>query len=113
MRERTGMKEVSDKEMSEWRGMFEESDIERFNRINSEVMAEIKELKAALTEFDAYRGVWAEIVANDQKPGRRSEFVARLKIMQGKALSNIDGSAWRLRMRIRGQDDSLEKKGAK
>jgi len=88
--------------VGEYRGMFDENHRRAFERIDREVMREVKELKAALAEFDAYRHIWAEIVGNNVPPGRGSEYVKRLEIMQGYALDMLDGAAWRLRLRIRG-----------
>jgi hypothetical protein len=89
-----------------YEGTFDASDKAAFSRIDAELMRDIKELKAALTEFDASRQVWAEIVGCNVKPGRESELRKRLEVMQGKALSNIDAAAWRLRLRIRGEADA-------
>jgi hypothetical protein len=86
--------------------MFDESEHKTFERINRDVMREIGELKKALTEFDAYRHVWAEISANNVPPGRGSPYAKRLEIMQGQALRALDGAAWRLRSKIRGETES-------
>lgn len=91
------------RDLNNWKGMFEESQLQTFQRINRDVMSEIRELKAALTEFDCYRQVWADIAANDAPPGRDSDFKKRLEIMQGKALCAVDSAAWRLRIKIRGE----------
>jgi len=94
------------RDLTNWRGMFEESERRTFERIDREVMREIGELKKALAEFDSYRHVWSEIAANNVPPGRDSDFKRRLEVMQGKALRALDGAAWRLRVKIRGEVDA-------
>lgn len=95
-------------ELGSWRGMFDETDRRTFERINQQVMREIGELKKALAEFDAYRHAWSEISANNVAPGRGSDFAKRLEVMQGIALRNVDGAAWRLRSEIRGEKGNAE-----
>lgn len=78
----------------------------RFAKIDRELMREIGELKEAIAEFDAYRHTWAEMSANDVKPGRGSDLAKRMEVMQGYALMNLDACAWRLRIRITGDSSS-------
>lgn len=75
-----------------------------FGRIDGDLMAALGRLKAAIAEFDCARHAWAEIEANDAPPGRGSELVGRLEVMQGHALGMLDGAAMGLRARIRGQE---------
>jgi hypothetical protein len=88
-----------------WKPTFSAGDRAAFKRIDADLMRDIKELKAALCEFDSYRKAWAEIIGNDVAPGRNSEFRTRLEDLQGGALGDIDAAAWRLRVRIRGEDE--------
>lgn len=90
-----------------WRPMFAEGNAATFKRIDKELMIDIKELKAALCEFDSYRKAWAEIIGNDVPPGRNSEYRQRLEDLQGGALDSLDAAAWRLRLRIRGEPEYL------
>lgn len=90
----------------EYNGMFDAMHRDRFDKIDRELMRELGELKEAIAEFDSYRHAWAEMSANDCKPGRGSELAKRLEVMQGYALMNLDGCAWRLRLRIREEHSS-------
>ena len=90
--------------LKNYKGVFEASEVAAYKRINREVMREISELKKALAEFDAYRHTWAEIAANNVGPGRDSDYCRLLEVMQGRALTEVDAAAWRLRAQIRGED---------
>jgi len=87
-------------------GTFDAMHRARFAKIDRELMREIGELKEAIAEFDAYRHTWAEMSANDVKPGRGSDLAKRMEVMQGYALMNLDACAWRLRIRITGDSSS-------
>ena len=89
-----------------WVGFFDEGDKARADRISKEMMDDIKELEQSLLQFHVCRNQWAEIVANNWNPGRDSEYAKRLRLMQGSILRDIDGHAWRLRMRIRDEKPS-------
>lgn len=78
---------------------------DRFDRIDRDTIKLVAELKVAVAEFDAYRHAWAEMSANDSPPGRGSPLAKQLEIMQGYALSTLDNAAWRLRLKIRGEQE--------
>lgn len=76
-----------------WKPTFESGMRECFKSIDKDLMRLIGELKQSIAEFDSYRHAWAEIVANDAPPGRKSEFRSRLETMQGEALQMLTGWA--------------------
>lgn len=81
-----------------------ESNHAAFKRIDRELMRCLGELKEVIAEFDSYRHAWAEIISCDVAPGRASDTRKRLEVMQGRALYNLDGAAWRLRLMIRNEE---------
>ena len=67
-----------------------------FEKIDRVLMEDLQRLKSHIAEFDCFRHAWAEIAANDNPPGRKSELRSRLEIMQGQALSEIVSAARRI-----------------
>ncbi len=67
-----------------------------FEKIDRDLMTDLMRLKSHIAEFDSFRHAWAEIIGNNNAPGRKSELRKRLEVMQGHALSNLVSAARRI-----------------
>lgn len=90
------------KDDHDYEGMLDKGFLLNFKRIDADLMKDIERLKSCLAEFDCYRHAWAEIIGNNNPPGRDSAYCKRLEVLQGYALLNLDSAAMALRLRVRG-----------